>query len=881
MFRLWMPAALALAAATAAHAQPGGLPADRLKALKAATVFVKVGVNGYNSSGSGFVVHAGKGYGLVVTNDHVVTPPASLAVNRSPFSVNPFPRDTPPVIRVVFHSGTAAEWAADAEVVYKDWEADLALLRVTAAKPIPDPLPLAGADRVPETTPVFVCGFPFGEALAEGAKNPELSIGAASVSSNRTDDKGEVATVQLNGAVNPGNSGGPVVTQDGKLVGVAVSAIRGAGLGFAVPAAKVRAVVKDVHATPPAVTVEGTPPKLRVAFTVTDAHDLLKVLEVQVAAAPDRQPPERVYELPKAVWVKPTAAGDGKYTAALPVPDGSHFWYQLRMTFADGKSYLLPAVRVARRAAEGGHTVFSALGRDRGHDGLTGNLNEELPPVATLLGPPPAGVADVADLDRRAAEVVGKEFTTDILSVGVDKWHHVRDGALLTAFDGDGGGLAKLQFVLDHAVRSKLDAAGVKQCRLAFRARGKVRYGGDANRLQFVVEDLSLLDLTGKPVTTFRREAAAKEYAAPLPGQKSPVDVAAERNFYKSLLDSPHDRVNGRVEYTLLVTEVRDETVSVGGKPVPLKRLVAKNLLGEPLDALKLYVRPETGAKIAKVLPAGGPGLSARLKYRMVRYERKAFLCSVTEFRSDDGLFGDDGPELLPPGAKYDSRAQEQADREADAQAENLRMLRTDPAGRIGMTTTFRLVVTGLTDVVLKTGKWDQTFPMLSVADADGVPITDLKFYLRPEHGQRLRDFLRDVGKDRHLMKVTFAARRIDPATKAVECAVSGLAAVDETRFVAWIANDHRSPDLSGYERDEEEKKKALIPLVIEQPLPERDTTTRDAVMWAIVAAILAGCGALAWFGLRTPAKRPTKRGRGRAVARRDLDDDERPRRRR
>lgn len=42
----------------------------------------------------------------------------------------------------------------------------------------------------------------------------------------RTDDRSEPVTVQLNGALNKGNSGGPVVTTDGKLVGVAVRTLR-------------------------------------------------------------------------------------------------------------------------------------------------------------------------------------------------------------------------------------------------------------------------------------------------------------------------------------------------------------------------------------------------------------------------------------------------------------------------------------------------------------------------------------------------------------------------------------------------------------------------------------------------------------------------------
>ena len=44
--------------------------------------------------------------------------------------------------------------------------------------------------------------------------------------------------LQLNAALNPGNSGGPVIATDGRVIAVATAAVPGAyGIGFATPAA--------------------------------------------------------------------------------------------------------------------------------------------------------------------------------------------------------------------------------------------------------------------------------------------------------------------------------------------------------------------------------------------------------------------------------------------------------------------------------------------------------------------------------------------------------------------------------------------------------------------------------------------------------------------
>src|SRR5438128_900416 len=87
--------------------------------------------------------------------------------------------------------------------------------------------------------PVYTFGFPFGKALSTTKGFPAVTVGKASISSLRNGADGELSVVQIDGNLNPGNSGGPVVDAKGRLVGVAVATIRdGQGIGLTVPAAE-------------------------------------------------------------------------------------------------------------------------------------------------------------------------------------------------------------------------------------------------------------------------------------------------------------------------------------------------------------------------------------------------------------------------------------------------------------------------------------------------------------------------------------------------------------------------------------------------------------------------------------------------------------------
>ncbi len=214
------------------------ISAATLADIKSATVFIKIDSDQVTKSGSGFVIKSDDKATYIVTNEHVIATSVALGSGSARTITLKNPR-----ITVVFGSGTKQEQSLPAEVLADDDDVDLAVLKVG---PVPGIKPIAMSQVVElvETVPVYTFGFPYGSALSLAKKNPAITVGKAAVSSVRLNESGEVGLVQLDGSLNPGNSGGPVVDARGRLVGVAVATIRNSsGIGFAVPVLEVQRVL--------------------------------------------------------------------------------------------------------------------------------------------------------------------------------------------------------------------------------------------------------------------------------------------------------------------------------------------------------------------------------------------------------------------------------------------------------------------------------------------------------------------------------------------------------------------------------------------------------------------------------------------------------------
>lgn len=166
------------------------------------------------SSGSGVIVHAGRG--LILTNHHVINGAQAIEVALSD--------------RRRF----------EAELVGSDPLTDIAVLRIRA--PNLTALPLGDADRLAVGDYVVAIGNPFGLGQT-------VTAGIVSALGRGLSADGYESYIQTDAPINPGNSGGPLISLDGNIVGIN-SAIFGPGanigIGFAVPANIARFVMEQI-----------------------------------------------------------------------------------------------------------------------------------------------------------------------------------------------------------------------------------------------------------------------------------------------------------------------------------------------------------------------------------------------------------------------------------------------------------------------------------------------------------------------------------------------------------------------------------------------------------------------------------------------------------
>lgn len=162
--------------------------------------------------GSGFIVSPD---GEIVTNNHVV--------------------DGATEIKVTLDNGKEYK----AKLIGRDAKADLAVLKIDAGKPLPT-VSWGDSDKLRAGDPVLAIGNPFG--IGTTVTSGIVSARGRDLHNGPYDD-----FIQVDAPINHGNSGGPLVDAEGRVVGIntAIYSPNGGsvGVGFAIPSDQAEPVV--------------------------------------------------------------------------------------------------------------------------------------------------------------------------------------------------------------------------------------------------------------------------------------------------------------------------------------------------------------------------------------------------------------------------------------------------------------------------------------------------------------------------------------------------------------------------------------------------------------------------------------------------------------
>jgi S1-C subfamily serine protease len=179
--------------------------------------------------GSGFVI---SDKGEIVTNAHVIADGEGSSLRKA--------RE----VYVQFADGNQVP----AKIVGYDPNADVGLIKVDPGDLKLRALPLGDSAKIAVGEPVAAIGSPFGEVQS-------LTVGVVSALNRSIDSLTGFqigGAIQTDAAINRGNSGGPLLDADGRVVGIN-SQIRsssgsGSGVGFAVPVNTIKRSVDQLRA---------------------------------------------------------------------------------------------------------------------------------------------------------------------------------------------------------------------------------------------------------------------------------------------------------------------------------------------------------------------------------------------------------------------------------------------------------------------------------------------------------------------------------------------------------------------------------------------------------------------------------------------------------
>lgn len=165
--------------------------------------------------GSGFIISQD---GYILTNEHVIEGATDIQV-----VVNGYDKSFP------------------AKVVGKDFDLDLAILKIESDKNLPT-LTLGDSDQAKVGNWVVAIGNPLG-------LDHTVTVGVISAKERpvTVEDRQYKNLLQTDASINPGNSGGPLLNLQGEVIGINTAVSSTAqGIGFAIPSSTVQEVLDEL-----------------------------------------------------------------------------------------------------------------------------------------------------------------------------------------------------------------------------------------------------------------------------------------------------------------------------------------------------------------------------------------------------------------------------------------------------------------------------------------------------------------------------------------------------------------------------------------------------------------------------------------------------------
>ena len=168
------------------------------------------------SSGTGFVVDK-RGY--ILTNSHVVSDGQTKTV------------------KVLFNDGSTTSGS----VVWYDQSLDLAVVKVNKSNLVP--AELGDSDQVTVGDIAIAIGNPLGTDLRNSVTQGIISGLNRDVSTQSSNMSG---LLQTDASINSGNSGGPLLNQDGQVIGINTAKANADNLGFSIPINTAKTIVEKI-----------------------------------------------------------------------------------------------------------------------------------------------------------------------------------------------------------------------------------------------------------------------------------------------------------------------------------------------------------------------------------------------------------------------------------------------------------------------------------------------------------------------------------------------------------------------------------------------------------------------------------------------------------